>query len=191
VPGGGPADRAQRPRRPAPRLCLARARALSPGDRRRGADELVLRDLAEKLGVAPDVHFAGPLQRSEVAQRYREADVFTLPSAAEAFGNVFAEALASGLPIVGSQIGGIPDLVEHGANGLLVEPGDIKALAGAIRYLGEDPQLRQEMAVRNRAKAEATLEWSSVTRRYMSTYEASQARRPARALIAEPTASIS
>jgi glycosyltransferase involved in cell wall biosynthesis len=156
-----------------------------------GADELVLRDLAEKLGVASDVHFAGPLQRSEVAQRYREADVFTLPSAAEAFGNVFAEALASGLPIVGSQIGGIPDLVEHGANGLLVEPGDIKALAGAIRYLGEDPQLRQEMAVRNRAKAEATLEWSSVTRRYMSTYEASQARRPARALIAEPTASIS
>ncbi|HKH83838.1 MAG TPA: glycosyltransferase, partial [Gemmatimonadales bacterium] len=156
-----------------------------------GVDELVLRGLAKKLGVAPDVHFAGPLQRSEVALRYRESDVFTLPSAAEAFGNVFAEALASGLPIVGSQIGGIPDLVEHGANGFLVQPGDIKALAGAIRYLGEDPQLRQAMGVRNRAKAEATLEWSSVTRRYMSTYEASQARRPAGALIAEPTASIS
>ena len=156
-----------------------------------GADERVLRDLAAQLGVAQDIHFAGPLDRPQVAQRYREADLFTLPSAAEAFGNVFAEALASGLPIVGSQIGGIPDLVEHGTNGLLVTPGDIAALAGAIRYLADDPQLRQEMAQRNRAKAESSLQWSQVTRRYLSTYEANQNRRPARSLVAEPTASVS
>jgi glycosyltransferase involved in cell wall biosynthesis len=156
-----------------------------------GSDEQSLRHLAEELGVAREVHFVGPLPRAEVARRYRDADLFTLPSSAEAFGNVFAEALASGLPIVSNAIGGIPDLVEHGTNGLLVQPGDVNALAGAIRYLGEDPVLRREMALRNRGKAEANLEWSQVTRRYLATYEAIQNRLPARPLVAEPTASIS
>ena len=156
-----------------------------------GADERVLRELATRLGVAQEVHFTGVLSRPEVARRYREADLFTLPSSAESFGNVFAEALASGLPIVGTAIGGIPDLVEHGTNGLLVHPGDVSALARAIRDLANDPILRHEMAQRNRAKAEASLEWAQVTRRYLSTYEAIQHRLPARSLVAQPTASIS
>jgi glycogen synthase len=198
-------------RRPGPFRCLAVARLVERkglGDLIRamaqlerghfeleivggGADERVLRHLAARLGVARDVHFTGALSRPEVARRYRDADLFTLPSSAESFGNVFAEALASGLPIVGTAIGGIPDLVEHGTNGLLVKPGDVNALAGAIRYLANDPELRTEMALRNRAKAEATLEWAQVTRRYQSIYEALQHRAPARALVAEPTASIS
>ena len=74
-----------------------------------------------------------------MAERYRAADLFTLPSSAEAFGNVFAEALASGLPIVGSTVGGIPELVEHGVNGLLIDPGQPLALARAIQYLAHDP----------------------------------------------------
>ena len=156
-----------------------------------GPDEHVLRDLAVRMGVGQDVRFLGALPRAEVAERYRAADLFTLPSSAEAFGNVFAEALASGLPIVGSATGGIPDLVEHGSNGLLVPPGDVPRLAGAIRYLANDPELRTEMALRNRAKAEATLEWAQVTRRYLSIYEGIQRRAPARSLVAEPTASIS
>ena len=156
-----------------------------------GPDEQVLRSLAAGLGVAQEIHFTGPLDRPEVARRYRDADLFTLPSSAEAFGNVFAEALASGLPIVGSRIGGIPDLVEHGTNGFLVPSGDTAALAGAIRYLADDPQLREEMAQRNRAKAESNLQWSQVTRRYLATYEATQHQAPARSLVAEPTASVS
>jgi glycosyltransferase involved in cell wall biosynthesis len=155
-----------------------------------GPDEGVLRDLAAQLGVAEDVRFLGPLDRPQVARQYREADMFTLPSSAEAFGNVFAEALASGLPIVGSTVGGIPDLVEHGSNGLLVHPGDLGSLAGAIRYLADDPELRHEMAQRNRAKAETSLQWSQVTRRYLSTYETIQHRLPARSLVPEPTANI-
>ena len=199
------------PRHPGPIRCLAVARLIERkglGDLIRamallergrlqleivggGSDEMVLRALAAELGLAKEVRFLGPLPRTEVARRYRAADLFTLPSSAEAFGNVFAEALASGLPIVGSSIGGIPDLVEHGANGLLVQPGNIEALAGAIRYLADDPELRQQMAQRNRAKAEASLEWSQVTRRYLATYEAIQNRHPAGALVAEPTASVS
>ena len=139
-----------------------------------GADELVLRDLVRRLGLELEVRFAGVLDRQAVAERYRQADLFTLPSSAEAFGNVFAEALASGLPIVGSNIGGIPDLVEHGVNGLLVPAGDVPALAHAIRRLGNDPLLCAEMSRRNRLKAEASLQWAQVTQRYLSIYKALQ-----------------
>jgi glycosyltransferase involved in cell wall biosynthesis len=153
----------------------------------KGPDEQVLRDLAERLGIAEEVCFTGSLDRAAVAQRYREADLFTLPSSAEAFGNVFAEALASGLPIVGSNVGGIPELVEHGVNGLLVTPGNPRALAQAIRYLAEDPELRSEMGLRNRAKAEATLEWPQVTRRYLAIYEGVMRQFPVPTLVTQPT----
>lgn len=154
-----------------------------------GPDDRMLRDLAAGLGLAGEVRFLGSLDRAGVAQRYREADLFTLPSSAEAFGNVFAEALASGLPIVGSTAGGIPELVEHGTNGLLIPPGNPHALAQAIRYLADDPELRAQMSRRNRAKAEATLEWAQVTRRYLSIYEAIRQQLPARSLVAQPTVS--
>jgi glycosyltransferase involved in cell wall biosynthesis len=153
-----------------------------------GPDDRLLRDLAAGLGVAHEVRFVGSVDRAGVALRYREADLFTLPSSAEAFGNVFAEALASGLPIVGSTVGGIPELVEHGTNGLLVPPGDPHTLAQAISYLADDPQLRAEMSSRNRAKAEATLQWAQVTKRYLSIYEAAMHQLPAPSLVAQPTA---
>jgi glycosyltransferase involved in cell wall biosynthesis len=149
-----------------------------------------LRELAVSLGVAEEVRFLGSLDRAEVAQRYREADLFTLPSTAESFGNVFAEALASGLPVVATEVGGIPDLVEHGINGLLVAPGDPTGLAQAIRYLGSDPEIRQQMGQRNRAKAEAALEWGQVTSRYLSIYEAAPQLAPAPTLVPQPTAGV-
>jgi glycogen synthase len=157
----------------------------------RGPDEALLRRLAGDLAVSHEVIFSGSLDRTGVAERYREADLFTLPSTAEAFGNVFAEALASGLPIVGSNVGGIPDLVDHGSNGLLVRPHDPLMLAQAIRYLADDPELRSEMSRRNRAKAEATLQWSSVTNRYLSIYQGIEARVAAPSLIAQPSVSPS
>jgi glycosyltransferase involved in cell wall biosynthesis len=137
-----------------------------------GPDREKLGRLAASLGVASEIRFTGSLDRKAVAERYRAADLFTLPSSAEAFGNVFAEALASGLPVVGSTVGGIPELVEHGVNGLLIDPGQPLALARAIQYLAQDPELRQLMSVRNRAKAEADLEWSQATTRYLAVYEA-------------------
>jgi glycosyltransferase involved in cell wall biosynthesis len=175
--------------------CLIRAFALLERGRFQldivgdGPDRQALRELAAHHGLAEEIRFLGSLSRATVAERYREADLFTLPSTAESFGNVFAEALASGLPIVASQVGGIPDLVEHGHNGLLVTPGDPHSLAQAIRYLADDPQLRGEMSSRNRAKAEATLEWAQVTKRYLSIYEAVMHQLPAPSLVAEPTAS--
>jgi glycosyltransferase involved in cell wall biosynthesis len=175
---------------------LLRAFALLPRGRCRldivgkGPDESRLRELALRLGLGEEVQFLGSLTRPAVAQRYREADLFTLPSSAEAFGNVFAEALASGLPIVGSTVGGIPELVDHGANGLLVKPGDPEGLAQAIDYLAGDPELRREMGLRNRAKAEATLEWRQVTSQYRSIYDTLVRRRSIPELAPAPVTAL-
>ncbi|MFN2431355.1 MAG: glycosyltransferase, partial [Gemmatimonadota bacterium] len=110
--------------------------------------------------------------REELAERYRAADVFTLSPREEAFGNVFAEALASGLPIVGSDVGGIPEFVHTDENGFLVPPERPDALARALRRLADDPALRLRMAERNRAIAESTLSWSHMTESYVEVYRA-------------------
>jgi glycosyltransferase involved in cell wall biosynthesis len=150
-----------------------------------GSDEAALRELAAGQGLADLVTFRRPLEGAALAQRYREADVFTLVPWEAAFGDVFAQALASGLPVVGSAVGGIPELVRHGRNGLLVPPRDPIALAGAIRHVAELPALRAEMGRCNRVEAEANLSWERVTTRYMSLYNGVQRRVPARRALTE------
>jgi glycosyltransferase involved in cell wall biosynthesis len=150
-----------------------------------GPDERHLKDLAVRMGVRNEVNFAGSVSRSEIPGRYRDADIFTLAPREEAFGNVFAEALASGLPIVGSTAGGIPELVEHGQNGYLVPPREPRAIAAAIRLLADNPDLRAEIGLRNRAQAESNLSWARMTTRYLSTYNGMLRRVPSRVPLAE------
>ena len=155
---------------------LLRAWSILPRGRYRleiaggGPASAALQALATELGVAADVHFAGPLSRDEIAVRCQSADMFVLTPYEEAFGNVFAEAIAAGLPVVGSNIGAIPDLVENGENGILVPPGDSDAIARAIRELGDDPERRAAMATRNRARAERMLSWETAADRYLALY---------------------
>jgi glycosyltransferase involved in cell wall biosynthesis len=135
-----------------------------------GPQRDALRALAAELHVDADVRFAGPLDREEIAARCRQSDLFVLTPHEEAFGNVFAEAIAAGLPVIGSNIGAIPDLVQNGENGILVAPGNPGAIALAIKELGEDPARRAQMAMRNRARAEEMLSWDSAADRYLSLY---------------------
>lgn len=88
----------------------------------------------------------GPLPVDEVARLYAAADVFVLPSYVEPYGTVYGEALASGLPVVGWRAGNLPHLVEDGEEGVLVEPGDVGALADAICRLVTDPDRRRAHA---------------------------------------------
>jgi glycosyltransferase involved in cell wall biosynthesis len=135
-----------------------------------GPDEARLRALAAELGVEREITFAGALPREEIAGRCQRAHLFVLAPYEEAFGNVFAEALSAGLPIVASSVGAIPSLVQKGDNGLLVAAGDCTAIARAIRELGEDPERRALMSARNRARAEATLSWDTAAVNYLSLY---------------------
>jgi glycosyltransferase involved in cell wall biosynthesis len=129
------------------------------------------RALADELGIAEEVRFLGALDRPTLAERYRAADLFTLVPYDEAFGNVFAEALASGLPIVGSRVGGIPELVDDGDNGILVPAGDAALTAAAITRLADDPGCRRGMSAANRSRAVSTLSWDRMTDRYVDLYQ--------------------
>jgi len=98
---------------------------------------------AAKHGVSDKVKFLG--WREDVHEILPLLDVFVLPSLNEGMGRVLVEAMAAGKPVVASRIGGITDLVRDGKNGLLVPPGDKKALAEAIGCLLEQPNLARQM----------------------------------------------
>jgi len=110
-----------------------------------GDDLPRLRQLAIDEGVADSVDFLGHLSREELAACYANADVFAMPSSGEGFGIVFLEAMAFAKPIVGTACGGTTDLVEHGANGLLVPPDDVGKLAEALESLMENDSFRTRL----------------------------------------------
>jgi starch synthase len=85
---------------------------------------------------------------------WRQADVFVLPTRGEAFGMVFQEAAAAGLPVIGTRIGAVPEIVQHGATGLLVPPGDGRALVEALDRLVADGALRARMGAAARVRIE-------------------------------------
>lgn len=131
------------------RADLPDARLLIGGD---GEDRAALETQARALGLAGRAEFLGAV--GEPASFYRRLDVFVLPSLDEAFGLALLEAMAAGIPVVGSRVGGIPEILQDGIQGLLVAPADSHALAGAIRALGGDPTRRAQMgdAARRRAR---------------------------------------
>lgn len=144
-----------------------------------------LRGLVSRLGIENRVIFTGSLDRDQVAPRYRAADIFAVASWEEAFDCGFPEALATGLPVVGPEVGAIPSLVHHGRSGLMVPLRNPTALAAAIQRLAEDHALRARIGRRNRAEAEANLSWDRVTARYLSIYQGVQRRAPGRPLLAQ------
>jgi teichuronic acid biosynthesis glycosyltransferase TuaC len=107
-----------------------------------GADEAALRELASSLGVDADIVWAGPVAHSELPRYFRAADLQVLSSRSEGIPNVLLEGLACGLPFVATAVGGIPTLVRHGHEHVLVPPGDAAGLARGIRHaLDQRPPL--------------------------------------------------
>ncbi|MFB0546300.1 MAG: glycosyltransferase family 4 protein, partial [Anaerolineae bacterium] len=101
--------------------------------------------LTHRLGIESWVEFVGHKPQDELMALYQQSSLFVLPSVYEAFGRVIVEAGLCGLPIVGTRVGGIPELVIEGETGLLVPPRDPAALAKAIATLLDDPALAQRM----------------------------------------------
>lgn len=128
---------------------IPRLKLLIVGD---GPDLPMLQDQAEQEGVADRVIFAG--YQPEPGHFYALMDVFALASAWEAFGLVNAEAMRCGLPVVATNVGGIPDVVVDGETGVLVPPRDVAAMAAAVRRLLTNKGLRKRMGAAGKARAD-------------------------------------
>jgi glycosyltransferase involved in cell wall biosynthesis len=92
-----------------------------------------------RLGVYGRVQLIGSQPQSELAMWMAKSSVLVLPSMSEGLGRVIIEAMATGTPVIGSRVGGIPELIEEGVRGFLVLPGDEKALAEKLRWILDDP----------------------------------------------------
>ena len=144
-----------------------------------GESEKEVRDLIDGYDLNENILLTGYVPRSRIATRYQEADIFLLPSISESFGQVLLEAMSCGLPIVASRAGGIPETVEHGTGGLLVEPGSSRDIVNAVRLLAHDPVLREKMAHYNAERAREQYSWTAVALEYASLYQnAVSAERP-------------
>ena len=106
-----------------------------------------------QLELDSHIEFVGWIPEDQKTSVYQSADILVLPSHNEGLPYVIIEALASGLPIVASSVGGIPEVVIHGEHGYIIEPGDSQSLAEHILSLAGDPELRQTMSERNRRRA--------------------------------------
>jgi len=105
-----------------------------------------LRELARELGVERRVTFTGLIANRDIAKIYEQVDVVVVPSIwPENSPVVITEAMAAGLPVVASDIGGIPELVEDGVTGFLVRPRDLRAMAERIEHLRRHPDARRQM----------------------------------------------
>jgi glycosyltransferase involved in cell wall biosynthesis len=135
-----------------------------------GPERRRLEALALSLGLGASVTFVGFLDRAALAGRLARCTVFVLPSRSEPFGIAVVEALAAGAPVVASDVGGIPEILQDGREGLLVPPGDPTALAAALRRLLNDARLRGQFSYRGPTRA-ADFPWSATAERYMEVFE--------------------
>jgi glycosyltransferase involved in cell wall biosynthesis len=122
-----------------------------------GPDLDDVRREARGRGLDERVRFLGPLDRDGVLALFRAADASLLSSTWENFPHTVVEALAVGTPVIATAVGGVPELVRDGVNGLLVPAGDAEALAGAIRRIVAEPGLREQLAA-NAASSVAHLD---------------------------------
>jgi glycosyltransferase involved in cell wall biosynthesis len=122
------------------------------------------------------VTFVGTLTRAELAGALADADVLAVPSVVDRAGNVdglpnaLLEGLATGRAVVASRVAGIPDVVEDDVNGLLVPPGDVSALAAALRRLAAEPETRARLGGEARRRCESRLSWRAAARAFEESY---------------------
>jgi len=136
-----------------------------------GPQESVLRARAGALGVAGAVHFAGYAPQEDTPAWYRTADVFALASDFDNSPNVVLEAMASALPVVATDVGGLRDYIVPGANGLLVPKGSRPDFATALgRYL-DHPADARATGERNRVTAVERFSWAVSSARMLAVYE--------------------
>jgi glycosyltransferase involved in cell wall biosynthesis len=155
-----------------------------------GVGDRAGRFLARARPYGDAVELRGRVDEAGLRRAYQESAVTVLPSLtdAESFGMVLAEANACGRPVVGSRVGGIPDFVRHGDNGLLATPGDPADLAEKVVSILQDPAWGVKMGANGRERVVREHDWDQLAKRTLLVYEEAAATRTARA---KPLASVS
>jgi glycosyltransferase involved in cell wall biosynthesis len=134
-----------------------------------------LRATVDELGLADVVTFSGRV--SPAAPAFEAAEVVVVPSFGEGFGMVALEAMERGRPVIASAVGGLPEIVDDGRTGVLVPPGDVDALAAAIRDLTASPARTAAMGAAGRARAIEQFSQDRCTDRTLELYRTAGRRR--------------
>jgi len=132
----------------------------------RGAVETIL----ASHGMRERTRFLGSVDNDRMPEIYRAADISVLPSLEEATSIAGLESMASGLPLVGTEVGGIPHLVRHRETGLLVPPADPRALGRALAELVAAPEKRQVLGAAARRRAVEAFSWARIARETLEAY---------------------
>jgi glycosyltransferase involved in cell wall biosynthesis len=130
-----------------------------------------LRQQIRKLGLENRVRFLGHEPQSELAIWMAKASVLVLPSMSEGLGRVIIEAMATGTPVIGSRVGGIPELIKDGVNGFLIAPGDAEALAEKLRWVLKNPDKARAMGRSARVFAQQTFSTENYVKGYRQIFQ--------------------
>jgi glycosyltransferase involved in cell wall biosynthesis len=134
----------------------------------RGEEEKRLRNLADELDLGNRLNLLG--LRDDVGEVLATADLFVHPSLSEGLPLAILEAMAAGLPIVATRVGGVPHALDDGRAGLLVPPGDPPALEAALRALLQEPARAAELGRAAHARARSVYSLAAMTDRYLEIY---------------------
>lgn len=127
---------------------------IGSGGLRRG-----LVNMCHDLNIMRHVHFTEFLPEEQLPEAYQIADIFVLPSLYEGFGIPIVEAMASGTPVIATNVGGIPEILANSGAGIVIPPGDARALTKALRLLAENPSVRRKMGERGLRIAREKYDW--------------------------------
>jgi glycosyltransferase involved in cell wall biosynthesis len=134
-----------------------------------GPEGVRLRRLAARLRIADRTHFLGFVPHGRIPAILRDLDVLALPSQYEELGSVLVEAMYAGVPIVASEVGGIPELIVHRRSGLLVPPGSALRLAAAVRELIAGPEPAATLAARAHERVREQT-WDKLVHQVLEVY---------------------
>jgi glycosyltransferase involved in cell wall biosynthesis len=133
-----------------------------------GPDRRFLEHRVSELGIESSVEFAGWVDQARLMAEYARADLFVLPSLAEGIPMVLMEAMAMQIPCVAPRITGIPELIEHGVDGMLFTVADVEDLTAQIRRLLDSPDLRAKLGQQARARVVRDYDMARNTQRFAS-----------------------
>jgi glycosyltransferase involved in cell wall biosynthesis len=127
-----------------------------------GPEGIRLKKLVKDLAIEDQVEFLGSVENDKVPEYLMRADIFVRPSRSEGQGIAFLEAMAAGLPVIGTPVGGIPEFVHDGDTGLLAKPEDFSDLAAKIQRLILDEPLREKLGQNGRKLVEQKYDWNVI-----------------------------